>query len=387
MKKIVILGSTGSIGKTLLKILQENKKFFKIELLTARRNHNELLKQAKKFNVKNVILTDPKIFTLHKNKFERNKIRIFNNYLNINKILTTKVDYVMSSIVGIDGLLPTTSLIKHTKNIAIANKESIICGWNLIKKLLKNHKTNFMPVDSEHFSIWHALNKKLKTNDVKKIYLTASGGPLLNVNLDKFNKINIKQVLKHPNWKMGKKISVDSSTMMNKVFEIIEAKKIFNASYKKLEILIHPDSYIHAIVEFKNKMISIIGHNTTMEIPIYNTLYEKNNLNKNNYQLDLKKLNNLSLTKVDLKKFPLVKILNELPEKDSLFETVLVAANDELVNLYLEKKIKYNDISSKLKKIIKINEVKLMKNKYPKTISDILKVNSFVRSLVQNMII
>ena len=162
---------------------------------------------------------------------------------------------------------------------------------------------------------------------------------------------------------MGKKISVDSSTMMNKVFEVIEAKKIFNIKYNQLCILIHPDSYIHAIVEFKNKMISIIAHDTTMDIPIYNTLFDHNknhNLNKS-YSLNLNKLNNLTLKNVELKKFPVVKILKLLPSKSSLFETALVAANDELVNLYLKNKIKYNDISSLLIKEISKNYITIMK--------------------------
>ena len=194
------------------------------------------------------------------------------------------------------------------------------------------------------------MNKSFKTDNVKKIYLTASGGPLLNISKNKLKKISISDVLKHPNWRMGKKISVDSSTMMNKVFEIIEAKKIFNIDYNKLDILIHPNSYIHAIVEFQNNMISIIAHHTTMDIPIFNSFYKNDelNLNKNLYNLDLKKLNNASFKNVNFEKFPLVKILNDIPKKESLYETVLVAANDELVNYYLKKKIKYNE---KIKKI------------------------------------
>ena len=273
MKKIAILGSTGSIGKSLLKIIRKDKKLYKIIFLTAHQNYRELLNQAKLFNVKNVILTDRKIYILKKKYFEKNNIKVFNEYSSFDKILLNKLDYVMSSIVGLEGLIPTLKIIPHTKNIAIANKESIICGWNLIQKKLKNYRTSFIPVDSEHFSIWFALNKSINNNNVQKIYLTASGGPLLNLSAKKINKIKINQVLKHPNWNMGKKISVDSSTMMNKVFEIIEAKKIFNINYNQLDILIHPESYIHAIVEYKNKMITIIAHDTTMDIPIANTLY------------------------------------------------------------------------------------------------------------------
>ena len=388
MKTIVILGSTGSIGKSLLKIINKDKKSFNIKLLTAHKNYKQLLRQAKLFKVKKVILTDKKTYNLKKENFTKNNISVFNNFSELGKILTNKVDYVMSAIVGLDGLEPTLKLIKYTKNIAIANKESIICGWNLINKSLKINKTNFIPVDSEHFSIWYGLNKKFKTTNVKRIYLTASGGPLLNISNKKLNKIKLSQVLKHPNWNMGKKISVDSSTMMNKIFEVIEAKKIFNIKYNQLSILIHPDSYIHAIVEFKNRMISIIAHDTTMDIPIYNTLFDDNKsyiLNKS-YSLDLNKLNSLSLKNVQLKKFPVVKILNLLPSKSSLFETALVAANDELVNLYLKNKIRYNDISSLLIKEISKKYIMKMKKKSPTKVSSILNVTNLVRSRINQQI-
>ena len=387
MKSIAILGSTGSIGKSLIKIINKDKKFFDIKLLTARKNYKELLKQAKLFEVKNVILTNYEIFNEKKKIFEKNKIHIYNNYDHFNKIFNKKIDYVMSSIVGIDGLIPTMMIIKHTKSIAVANKETIICGWNLIKKEMEKHETKFIPVDSEHFSIWHALNQNLNSNNVKKIYLTASGGPLLNISRKRFNNLKIKQVIKHPNWKMGKKISIDSSTLMNKVFEVIEAKKIFNVNYNQLDILIHPESYIHAIIEFKNNMNSIVAHNTTMDIPIFNSLYNNQIFNRknNDYALDLKKLNKLSLRKVDLNKFPLVKLLAFLPEKDSLYETALVSANDCLVNLYLNKKIKYTDIYSKLLKIINLKEIKSLKHRYPKKISDIYAIDNYVRSKINTL--
>ena len=164
-KKIAILGSTGSIGKTLLNIISNDKKKFDVDLLTANKNYKLLLKQAKKFKVKKVILSDKKTFQKHKFIFLKNKIKIFNNFENIDKILKIKIDYTMSAIVGIDGLYPTINLIKFSKKIAIANKESIICAWNLIKRELKKHKTNFVPVDSEHFSIWYSLN-----HNKKKLY-------------------------------------------------------------------------------------------------------------------------------------------------------------------------------------------------------------------------
>ncbi len=326
-KKIAILGSTGSIGKTLLDIVSKDKKKFEIVLLTANKNYKELQKQAKKFNVKNLIISDQKSFKSF-NKINNNKkLKIFNNFKNLNQIFKKKIDYVMSSIIGLDGLYPTFKIIKFTKKIAIANKESLICGWNLINNELKKNKTKFIPVDSEHFSIWFGINNNYK--NVEKIILTASGGPFINLSLSKFKKIKISQALKHPNWKMGKKITIDSATMMNKVYEIIEAKNIFNLNYQQISILTHPSSYIHGIIKYKNGLIKLIAHDTNMRIPIFNTI--RSELNKTSIKsknLDIIKLNSLSFKFVDKRKFPIIKILKLLPEKNSLFETILVSAND-----------------------------------------------------------
>ena len=361
-KKIAILGSTGSIGKTLIEIIKKNKNEFDIILLTADKNYKELFKQAKILDVKNLIITSEKSFN-KLNKKKLGKINIYNNYDSFNDIFKKKIDYVMSSISGIHGLEPTIKIIQHTKKIAIANKEAIICGWHLIKKDLKKFKTIFIPVDSEHFSIFYAMQGN-KISNIEKIYLTASGGPLINISRRRFKNIKISEVIKHPNWKMGKKISVDSATMMNKVFEIIEAKKIFNLDYNQLDVLVHPRSYIHAIIKFKDGMIKIVAHDTNMKIPIFNSLYENHNRKIQTEKLNLKKLNTLNFKKVDIKKFPSIKIIKRLLNKDSLLETIIVIANDELVNLFLLKKLKFTDINFFLQKLINMKEiVNLSKNK------------------------
>ena len=224
-KKIAILGSTGSIGENTLKILNQNKKNFKVEFLSTNKNVFKVLKQAKKFNVKNLIIHNKDTFNKFYDFLKKNKIKIFNTIDDyFKKYKNQKFDYVMSSISGLDGLAPTLKIIKFTKKIAIANKESIICGWPLINKEIKRYNTSFIPVDSEHFSILDLIKNEKKIN-INKIYITASGGPFLNHNLQKIIKSSPKNAIKHPTWKMGKKISVDSSTLMNKVFELIEAKK------------------------------------------------------------------------------------------------------------------------------------------------------------------
>ena len=281
----------------------------------------------------------------------------------------------MSAISGLDGLKPTLDIIKFTKIIAIANKEALICGWTIISKVLKKFKTQFIPVDSEHFSIWYAL-KNDNIKNIEKIFLTASGGPFLRLSLSKFKDINIKQALNHPRWKMGKKISIDSATMMNKVFEVIEAKNIFNLAYNKISILVHPESYLHAILKFNNGLIKIIGHETSMKIPIFNTLYLDKQKTLKTKTLDVKKLNNLNLHNVEYNRYPAVKLLYNLPKASSLYETVLVSANDELVKLFLEGKIKFTDIFTQLSKLNNFNKYKKIK---PKNVNEIIKLNKYVR--------
>ena len=383
-KKIAILGSTGSIGKTLIEIIKKDRKKFEIILLSADENYKELLKQAKTFKVKNIIINNKTSFEKIKNNKISNKIKIFNNFDCYKQIFKKKIDYTMSSISGIEGLKPTIEIIKYTKNIAIANKEAIICGWNLIYKELKKNKTNFIPVDSEHFSIWYAL-KGIDKKIIDKIYLTASGGPFLNYPKKKFNKINMKQAVNHPNWKMGKKISIDSATMMNKVFEIIEAKKIFDIPYKKLSIIIHPKSYVHAILKFKNGLTKIIVHDTNMKIPIYNSLYSSNHM-IDSKKLDLKILNNLNFQDVDLKRFPVTKILTKLPEKSSLFETVLVSINDKLVKLFIADRIKFTDISKKMNSMLELNEFKKFKKLKVKKIVNIMSLNNKIKDKLKDII-
>ena len=386
-KKIALLGSTGSIGKSFLNILKKDANNCEILLLSVNSNIKELLKQLKIFTVKNIIVTNKKSYLEIKKKLKNKKINIYNNYDLLNKIFKKqKADYILNAISGLEGLNPTLKTIKFTKNIAIANKESIICGWTLIQKELKKFKVKFIPVDSEHFSIWSLIDNA-KNTDIEKVFITASGGPFNRFPLNKFNEITIKKALKHPNWKMGKKISIDSATLMNKVFEIIEAKKIFNYKYSQLKILIHPNSYVHAIVKFNNGLIKMLMHDTNMRIPIFNSFYRNYEKKISTKNIDFDILNNLNFSNVDLIKFPVVNILKKMPNKDSLFETVLVSANDKLVNLFLNKKITFNQISTLLFKIIKMKEFSKFKKLKAKNIDEIIKLNDYVSLKIENLTI
>jgi len=377
-KKIVILGSTGSIGKTTFSILKKNKNFFNVKLLTTNRNIKELIKQSKTFNVKNLIVTDKKQFLIAKKILKNKKINIFNNFNSLNKIFKKKVDYTMSSISGFEGLEPTLKMIRFSKKIAIANKEAIICAWSLIRKEMTKNNTNFIPIDSEHFSIWSLLNESNKKK-VDQIIITASGGPFLKLPIKDFKNISIKDALKHPNWSMGKKISIDSATMMNKVFEIIEAQKIFNISYKKFSMMIHPDSYLHAIIKFDNGLIKFLAHDTNMKIPIFNSISNDLNMNMKTDKINYRSLNNLNLSTISPIRYPAIKILKNLKNKSSLYETAIVSVNDELVNLFINKKIKFNDISRFLLKILNLKEFLDFRTKFPKNYKQIKNHSEYVR--------
>ena len=381
-KNIVILGSTGSIGKSTLNSI-DRKKNFKVILLSANKNISELLKQCLNYKVKNAIIEDEKKYIKYKKIFENKNIKLFLGLKNIDKILNKRINYCVNSISGIDGLEPMLKIIPYTNKILIANKESRICGWDFILRKLKKFNTEFIPIDSEHFSIWK-LTKNENINKVDKIILTASGGPFLNKKKKEISNIEPKFALKHPNWKMGKKISIDSATMMNKIFEYIEAKNIFNLKKNQLSILIHPSSFVHAIIVFKENIIKFLAHETDMSIPISSALNLHNKFDKKkNYNL-ISKLNNLKFKKPSSKQFPLLSIIDMIPENSTFFETILITINDNLVNKYLNNHINYKSIHLNILKLLKTPFfVKFYKLK-PKNIYDIKSVIQLTNKYVNN---
>jgi len=381
-KNVVILGSTGSIGQNTFNIIKKDKKNFDIKLLSTNKNVSEIIRQANEFKVKNIIINDYDEFIKAKLKNKNKNITIFNKFKDIDIILNKKkIFYSMVAVSGLEGLQPTLMLPKYSKYLAIANKESLICGWSLIQKKIKKFNTNFLPIDSEHYSIF-SLIKNVRKVDIKKIYITASGGPFLNYPKKKFKFIKPAQALKHPNWKMGKKITIDSATLMNKVFEVIEAKNIFNIPYNKISILTHPSSYVHALVMFKSGVTKLLIHEPDMKIPIYNSIYNSNNnllkKNINTKRLDFKIINNLDLKNVNVKKFPTIKLLKKLPENNTLFETVLITINDYLVYKFLDNKISFEELNDLIIKFTLSKDF----SKYKKIIPKNLKQINDLRKLV-----
>ena len=383
-KKIAILGSTGSIGQSTLEVIRKDKKNFNIILLSANNNYKKLVEQAKQFKVKNVLIKNHKFYLNVKNSLKRTKTKVYSGDISIKKIISKKLDYTMSAVVGLAGLQPTIDAIKISKTVAIANKETIICGWQILSKFIKKYKTEIIPVDSEHFSIME-LTKGVSNEEVEEIIITASGGPFLNTPINKLRKVKAKQAIKHPNWKMGKKISVDSANMMNKVFEVVEAYKLFKFDRSKYKIMIHPQSYVHSIIRFKNGLIKMILYNTDMKIPISNTLYKskKNVLKTSN--VEIKHINNLNFQKVNSKTFPSIKLVNKCFTLGLSTPIIINAANEVLVDLFLKGKIGFLDIVKIINKILKHKDFRKNAKRKPNSIKDIQIADNWSRLKTINM--
>ena len=383
-KKIVILGSTGSIGKSTLEVIRKDKKKFEVVLLTANNNYRKLIQQAKEFKAKNVLIKNNEFYLKIKKSLKKNKTKVYSGNISISKILNKKIDYTMSAIVGLAGLQPTIDAIKISKVVAIANKETVICGWNILSKVIKKYKTEILPVDSEHFSIME-LTKDIGDSEVEEIIITASGGPFLNTPINKLKHVNPKEATNHPNWKMGKKISIDSANLMNKVFELMEAHKFFNFDKKKYKIVIHPQSYVHSIIRLKNGLTKMILYDADMKIPISNTLYGK----KNNFfiksRINTKILNKLSFQKVDNKKFPSIKLIHKFFNSGYSTPIIINASNETLVNLFLKGKIGFLDIVMTLNKIFKDKEFKKYAKKKPKSVQNVQIIDNWARLKTMDM--
>jgi len=376
--KIAILGSTGSIGKSTLDVIRKDKNFFEVVFLSANNNYKKLIQQAKEFNVKNVLIKNKIFHERTERSLKNNKTKVYSGDISITNIISKKLDYTMAAIVGVAGLQPTIDAIKISKTVALANKESIICGWEILSKLIKKYKTKILPVDSEHFSIME-LTKDISDEEVEEIIITASGGPFLNLPQNKLNYVKPTQAINHPNWKMGKKISIDSANLMNKVFEVIEACRIFKFNKKKYRIMIHPQSYVHSIIRFKNGLIKMILYNTDMKIPISNTLYGRKNHVLNVKKIDARILSKLSFQNVNTKRFPSIKLINKCLNLGFLAPTIVNASNEVLVSLFLTKKIGFLKIVKTINKIFRDKDFKKHAKRKPKSIKDIQITDNWAR--------
>ena len=377
-KKIAILGSTGSIGRSTIDVIKKNKKNFDVVLLSANNNYKKLIQQAKEVKAKNVLIKNKLLYSKVKKGLKNRPTKVYSGDFSIKKITKQKLDCTMAAIVGIAGLQPTIDAIKNSKSVAIANKESIICAWNILLREIKKNKTKIFPVDSEHFSIME-LTQNVNDDEIEEIIITASGGPFLNFSKSRLKKVSPKQALRHPNWSMGKKISIDSANLMNKVFEVIEACKLFNFNKKKYKIVIHPQSYVHSIIRFRSGLIKMVLYNSDMKIPISKILNGKESNIKNVKNIDIQKLNKLSFQKINHNEFPSVKLIEKSSKYGLLTPTIINASNEVLVDLFLSKKIGFLDIVNTINKIFKDKEFRKYARRVPTTIKDIKIADNWAR--------
>lgn len=350
-KRISIFGSTGSIGTSTLNIIRNNTDLFEVVTLVAGNNIDKLIEQILEFHPKHVYIKAEENAKLLKVKYSDLDIYYGDDGLKEISNLTD-FDIAVSALVGISGLEPTYNMLKNGKTVALANKEVLVAGGEFIINTAKENNAKILPVDSEHSAIFQCLNGE-ENNEIDKILITASGGPFLNREIDEF--ITADDALKHPTWNMGKKVTIDCATMMNKGFEVIEAKWLFNVKPKQIQVVVHPKSLVHSMVQFYDgTIIANIGPKS-MEIPIAYALNHPNRLNNNIEKLDLFEINSLEFLKPDLKKFKCLKLAFDAINKGHSYQVVLNAADEVLVNLFLESKIKFTDIP---------NIIEIMLNKH-----------------------
>jgi len=381
-KNIAIIGSTGSIGTTTLNIIKQYKKNFKIELLCCNNNYELICKQIRLFKPSNVYINDHLVREKVKVKFKKTSCNFLSCISNqvLKKFIKKKIDKTIMAVSSIHGINYIFNFLNFSNEILIANKESIICGGNLLIKEAKKKKCKLTSIDSEHYCISQII-KGANMNEIDSVYLTASGGPFLN-KTKKYQNYSISKVLAHPKWKMGKKISVDSATMVNKIFEIIEAHLIFNIPLKKIKIKIHKESLVHAAIVFKSGLVKMIMHDTSMLIPIRNCLFDnKYNFQYKNYFKD-NNFFNLTFDEKKLRNFKILKIVKTILDGGHSSWILFNTINDLLVNKFLNKKIFFFEIVETLIKIFNKKSVKIYCKKKIKNISDIHEIIIFGKSLL-----
>lgn len=382
-KKIIILGSTGSIGTNTIEVIEKNKRDFQIVGITARKNVKLLAEQAKKIKPKYIGIADKKkIEWFKKNYDEKEDYLLFSGENGLKEIIEEcEADLVINGLVGAVGLIPTLKALERRIPVALANKETMVIGGEIVSELAKKNKTEIFPVDSEHSAIWQCLTGE-SIQDIKRIILTASGGPFFEKDFEELDCVTVEEALNHPNWKMGKKITIDSATMMNKGFEVIEARWLFGIPAEKIEIIIHPQSIIHSMVEFVDGSVKAQMGFPDMRIPIQYALTFPKRENAQWNRLDFDKINELTFLSPDLKKFPCISLAYKSLEMGGTMPAVLNAANETAVSLFLEKKIRFTYIPIAIEKAI--NEHKAVKNP---NLKDLLESDRWARNYVKEIFV
>lgn len=381
MKNIAILGSTGSIGTQTLDIISTFPEKFKASLLTAGKNWELLVRQAKEFKPKCVVIADESLYLLVLEALKGEGIEVKAGAKAIEEAVTAPdIDIVVTAMVGYSGLLPTISAIKAKKTIALANKETLVVAGELITCLTKEMDTRILPVDSEHSAIFQCLVGENRAS-MRRILLTASGGPFRKLPIEKLSQVSVKDALNHPNWSMGAKVTIDSASMMNKGFEMIEAHWLFNCPPEDIQILVHPQSIVHSMVEFHDGSIKAQLGIPDMRIPIQYALSYPQRLKNDRFLLDWGKITDLTFEKPDYRKFPLLEAAFFAIKKGGNMPCILNAANEVAVKAFLNEKIKFTQLAD-------VAQDAMLKTSFipNPTLAELIQTNSNAKKIAQDWV-
>ena len=365
MRNLAILGSTGSIGSSTLDVVKSNPGMFDIQLLAAKSNHPLLLEQIKLFKPNFIYLEDESSFISIKDAIKDidQSLEVINNEKDLLSLISSNIiDTVVAAVVGIAGLNGVEAALSSGKRVLLANKESYVVAGEYLNKICKENGGLIIPLDSEHSAIHQCLSRGNQKEKASRIILTGSGGPFLNKKKTDLANVTMKEAINHPIWTMGRKISVDSSTLMNKGLELIEAKWLFESDTNNIEIIIHPEGIFHSLVEFKdNSIIAQLGK-PDMKIPIAYGLGFPNRINSNVESLNLSELGPLTFLDPDFDKFPCLGLATEALITGGTAPALLNAANEVAVEAFLNESIKYLDIPRVISEVLEINEIKKVDN-------------------------
>ena len=379
-KKITIFGSTGSVGDSTLDILNLHKDKFELVGLTINKNYKKLINQIKAFNPKVVAIKDEIAYEKFRKENYDSSVEVLSGKDCLVDILDYDVDFIMASIVGSAGLLPVIKAAEKGIDIGLANKESLVCSGNILKKILNKTNSNLLPIDSEHNAIFQVFEKSNR-DQIEKIILTASGGPFFKKHYKDLANVTPEQAVDHPNWRMGKKISVDSATLMNKGLEFIEAHYLFDMPIDKIEVIIHPQSIVHSCVEYKDGSILSQMGTPDMKTPISYALSYPRRTNASVEKLDLTKLSQLTFFKPDHESFPALNLAISCLKQGGSAPTVLNAANEIAVEAFLNKRIPFLSISKVVDLTLNKSNICEMNN-----VDDVLNVDEESRKISKSMI-
>jgi len=379
-KNIAILGATGSIGRSSLEVIRSSAGRFIPTYLTTNRNTELLAKQVEEFHPRGVVVLDHARAKGFKSTFGK-RVEVLSGQEGLMEIVSRDdVDIVINSLVGFAGLNPTINAIRHKKNIALANKETLVVAGELITRLVKEYGVSLLPIDSEHSAILQCMLGEERSN-ISRLILTASGGPFLNRPEKEFHTITVEEALSHPTWKMGKKITIDSATLMNKGLEVIEAHWLFNLSPKNIEVVIHPQSIIHSMVEFIDGSVKAQLGLPDMKIPIQYALTYPKRYGLNGARVDFAKLQEMTFFEPDRKKFRCLQLAYDALELGGTAPTLLNAANEIAVEAFLNKKITFQQVPELIDRAIKQQTIE----KEP-TLEDIIEADRSARATVRQLI-